>query len=75
MNNQLALSTFAVSFSSSSYSGGLFSTEHDLHISEEVAVLGISLLGFGIGPLVMAPLGEVCRSNNTSEIRTTIIKP
>jgi predicted MFS family arabinose efflux permease len=61
MNNKLALSTFTVSFSSSSYSGGLSFTERDLHISEDVAVSGISLyvLGFGIGPLVMAPLGEV----------------
>ena len=58
---QLALSTFTVSLGSSSYSGGLTFTEHDLHISEDLAVSGISLyvLGFGIGPLVMAPLSEV----------------
>ncbi|KIM80900.1 hypothetical protein PILCRDRAFT_72793 [Piloderma croceum F 1598] len=58
---QLALSTFTVSFGSSSYSGGLAFTEHDLHISEDLAVSGISLyvLGFGIGPLVMAPLSEM----------------
>ncbi|KZP24834.1 MFS general substrate transporter [Athelia psychrophila] len=58
---QLALSTFTVSFGSSSYSGGLAYTERDFHISEEVAVLGVSLyvLGFGLGPLFFAPLSEM----------------
>lgn len=48
---QLAAGTFCVSFSSSSYSGGLSYTMEDLSISREVAVLGISLyvLGFGLG--------------------------
>ncbi|KZT28599.1 MFS general substrate transporter [Neolentinus lepideus HHB14362 ss-1] len=58
---QLAVSTWTVSFGSSAYSGGLKSTERVFHVSEEVAVLGISLyvLGFGLGPLVFAPLGEM----------------
>lgn len=58
---KLALSIFTASFSSSSYSGGLTFTERDLHIPEDVAVLGISLyvLGFGLGPLVFAPLSEM----------------
>ncbi|KAJ3476096.1 hypothetical protein NLI96_g11395 [Meripilus lineatus] len=57
---QLAFSTFTVSFCSSSYTGGLASIERDLHISEELAILGVSLyvLGFGLGPLTFAPLGE-----------------
>jgi len=72
---QLALSTFTVSFGSSSYSGGLSFIEHDLHISEDVTVLGISLyvLGFGIGPLVMAPLSEV-RLQDTIFYLSAIIK-
>ncbi|KAH8108480.1 MFS general substrate transporter [Phellopilus nigrolimitatus] len=58
---QLAAGTLCVSFSSSSYSGGLSFTTEDLHIPREVAVLGVSLyvLGFGIGPLVFAPLSEM----------------
>ncbi|KAH9483779.1 Major facilitator superfamily multidrug transporter mdrA [Psilocybe cubensis] len=58
---QLALSTFTVSFSSSSYSGGLQHTMQDLGISYNVAILGISLyvLGFALGPLIFASMGEM----------------
>lgn len=47
----VSLSTFAVSFGSSSYSGGLKYTVRNLHVSDESAVLGISLyvLGFALG--------------------------
>ncbi|GBE82449.1 Uncharacterized transporter [Sparassis crispa] len=57
---QLAMSTWTVSFCSSSYTGGLALTMKDLHMSQEVAILGVSLyvLGFGMGPLIFAPLGE-----------------
>lgn len=35
--------------------------EKDLHMSVEVAILGLSVyvLGFGLGPLVWAPLSEI----------------
>ncbi|KAF9450774.1 MFS general substrate transporter [Macrolepiota fuliginosa MF-IS2] len=58
---QLAFTTFTVSFGSSSYSGGLKGIMHDLNISESIAILGISLyvLGFALGPLFFAPLGEM----------------
>lgn len=58
---QLAMSTWTVSFCSSSYTGGLAMTQKDLHMSQEVAILGVSLyvLGFGMGPLLFAPLGEM----------------
>ena len=48
---QLALATWTVSFSSSAYSGGLEYTMRDLHVSYNVATLGISLyvLGFALG--------------------------
>ncbi|KAF4603947.1 hypothetical protein EYR40_001122 [Pleurotus pulmonarius] len=57
---QLALCTFTVSFGSSSYSGGLTYIMADLNVSQDVAVLGVSLyvLGFALGPLIFAPLGE-----------------
>ena len=34
---------------------------HELRMSTETAVLGVSLyvLGFGLGPLLFAPLGEL----------------
>ncbi|OBZ75648.1 putative transporter mfs2 [Grifola frondosa] len=61
MTFQQAMSTFTVTFCSSCYSGGLASMSHELHMSQEVAILGISLyvLGFGLGPLLFAPLGEI----------------
>lgn len=48
---QLALCTWTVSFGSSSYTGGMQDTMRDLHISDNVAILGISLyvLGFALG--------------------------
>ncbi|RDB24165.1 Efflux pump FUBT [Hypsizygus marmoreus] len=61
ITSQLALCTFTVSFGSSSYTGGIQGTMRDLNISEDVAILGISLyvLGFALGPLVFAPMGEM----------------
>ncbi|KAF5386739.1 hypothetical protein D9615_001788 [Tricholomella constricta] len=58
---QLALCTWTVAFGSSSYTGGIQGTMRDLRISEDVAILGISLyvLGFALGPLVFAPMGEM----------------
>ncbi|KAF5365776.1 hypothetical protein D9758_003157 [Tetrapyrgos nigripes] len=52
---QLALATWTVSFSSSSYSGGLTFIVRDLGTSEELAVLGISLyvLGFALGHVLL----------------------
>ncbi|KAL9714881.1 hypothetical protein Ac2012v2_001541 [Leucoagaricus gongylophorus] len=58
---QLAMSTFTVSFSSSAYTGGLQGIQRDLNVSNDIAILGISLyvLGFALGPLLFAPLGEM----------------
>lgn len=48
---QLALSTWTVSFGSSSYSGGIQGIMRDLNTSEDITILGISLyvLGFALG--------------------------
>jgi len=48
---QLAVTTFTVAFGSSVYAGGLKYVVHDLGVSEELAILGISLyvLGFALG--------------------------
>jgi MFS family permease len=45
----------------SAYSGGIDSITSDFAVSEEVAILGVSLfvLGFAVGPLVWAPLSEM----------------
>ncbi|KAA1471222.1 MFS general substrate transporter [Dentipellis sp. KUC8613] len=61
ITSQLALGTFTVSFASSSYSGGISFLRQDIPMSEEVAVLGISLyvIGFALGPLLFAPLSEM----------------
>ncbi|KAI0670625.1 MFS general substrate transporter [Trametes maxima] len=58
---QLAMATFTVAFCSSCYSGGLASMDRELHMSQVVGILGVSLyvLGFGLGPLIFAPLGEL----------------
>lgn len=57
----MAACTLAVTLGSSMYSGGIAQIVIAFGISEEVAILGISLfvLGFAIGPLVWAPMSEL----------------
>ncbi|KAF9767960.1 Efflux pump fub11 [Fusarium sp. DS 682] len=56
-----AIATLAVTFASTTYSGGLASILMEFHVSTEVAILGISMfvVGFAIGPLLWAPLSEL----------------
>jgi DHA1 family multidrug resistance protein-like MFS transporter len=55
------LCTMSASWASSSYSAGTSQVSQHFHIGEEVATLGTSLFlfGFGVGPLLWAPLSEV----------------
>lgn len=57
----MAVLTLAASFVSSTYSGCRTEIISDLHTSEEVFSLGLALyvLGFALGPLLWAPLGEL----------------
>ncbi|EKG11440.1 Major facilitator superfamily [Macrophomina phaseolina MS6] len=57
----MASTTLCVSFCSSAYSGGISGIKEDLGASHELATLGLSLfvLGFGLGPLIWAPLSEM----------------
>lgn len=61
MTAQLAFGTFCVTLCSSTYSGAIPFMMRDLDMSEEVTILGLSLyvVGFGLGPLLFAPLSEV----------------
>lgn len=54
----VAIATLAVAFVSSAYSGGVRQIVSELHTSNEVVILGVSLfvLGFAVGPLVWAPM-------------------
>lgn len=56
-----AMSFFAVTFSSSVYASGIPQVMQHFHVSEEVAILGLSfyVLGFAIGPILWAPMSEV----------------
>uniref|UniRef100_A0A1Y1LQU3 Major facilitator superfamily (MFS) profile domain-containing protein n=2 Tax=Photinus pyralis TaxID=7054 RepID=A0A1Y1LQU3_PHOPY len=56
-----AISTLAVSFTSSAYSGSILSISQEFHASTEVTILGVSMfvLGFAIGPLFWAPFSEL----------------
>ncbi len=57
----LAVITLAAAFISSSYSGCIPQIDAQFGVGDEVAMLGLSLyvLGFMVGPLMWAPLGEV----------------
>ncbi|KAL3477408.1 major facilitator superfamily domain-containing protein [Aspergillus californicus] len=61
-----AVSTLSVAFASSVYTGGLSSVRQYFGVSDEMATLGLSLfvLGFAIGPLIWAPLGETFGRRN-----------
>lgn len=55
-----AISTLAVAFVSSAFTGGLPYIIAEFHVSTELSILGISLfvVGFGVGPLLWAPASE-----------------
>ena len=50
-----------ITFASAIYSSGVQQIAHDFDVSIEVSTVGISMVvfGFGLGPLVWAPLSEV----------------
>ncbi|KAI1393216.1 polyamine transporter 1 [Hypoxylon trugodes] len=56
-----ALAVLAVTFVSTAYSGGISDVIREFKISEEVAILGISLfvIGFAVGPIIWAPMSEM----------------
>ncbi|EFW98547.1 major facilitator superfamily transporter multidrug resistance [Grosmannia clavigera kw1407] len=55
------LVTMTATWASSAYSAGTRQVMADFHVGSEVAILGTTLylLGFGLGPLLWAPLSEV----------------
>lgn len=55
------LVTMTATWASSAYSAGTNQIAQEFHVGTQVAVLGTSLflVGFGLGPLVWAPLSEV----------------
>ncbi|KKY37974.1 putative polyamine transporter 1 [Diaporthe ampelina] len=55
------LVTMSATWASSAYSTGTAQIADEFHVSSQVATLGttIFLLGFGLGPLLWAPLSEV----------------
>ncbi|KAJ5747737.1 uncharacterized protein N7511_009433 [Penicillium nucicola] len=56
-----AFSAFTVALASSAYSGALAKIVAHFAVTEEIALLGVSLfvIGFAVGPLLWAPLSEV----------------
>ncbi|KAJ1309396.1 hypothetical protein OPQ81_006173 [Rhizoctonia solani] len=57
----VSMTTLCIAFASSSYTGGLQFMMAELHMSQYVGILGVSLyvVGFGLGPLVWGPLSEI----------------
>ncbi|GAD92048.1 efflux pump antibiotic resistance protein, putative [Paecilomyces variotii No. 5] len=57
----VAFTCFVVAFASGVITGGLAGPEKTFHVSEEVSLLTITVfvVGFGVGPMVFAPLSEV----------------
>ncbi|KAF1847675.1 MSF membrane transporter [Cucurbitaria berberidis CBS 394.84] len=55
------LTTMSATWASSAYSAGTTQVAHEFHVGQQVAVLGTTLFlfGFGLGPLLWAPLSEV----------------
>lgn len=55
------LVTMTATWASSSYSAGTKQIAEEFHVGTQVAVLGTSLflVGFGVGPLLWAPLSEI----------------
>lgn len=57
----VALTCFVVAFASSVITADIEGVMEEFNVSEEVALVSISLfvVGFGVGPMVFAPLSEV----------------
>ncbi|KAF4343106.1 multidrug resistance [Fusarium beomiforme] len=57
----VALTCFVVAFCSSVITADIAGVVKDLHVSNELALVSISLfvVGFGVGPMVFAPLSEI----------------
>ncbi|TGO81778.1 hypothetical protein BPOR_1019g00010 [Botrytis porri] len=57
----VALTCFVVAFASSVITADLIGVEEEFDVSEEVALVSITVfvMGFGIGPMMFAPLSEV----------------
>ncbi|KAG4432897.1 hypothetical protein IFR05_011615 [Cadophora sp. M221] len=57
----VALTCFVVAFASSVVTADIVGVQEEFNVSEEVALLSITLfvVGFGIGPMVFAPMSEV----------------
>ena len=57
----VALTCFVVAFSSAVVTADISGVANEFGVSNEVALLTISLfvVGFGVGPMVFAPLSEV----------------
>jgi len=57
----VALVCFSVAFNSAVITANIAAPAEEYHVSQEVALLSITVyvIGFGIGPLVWAPLSEI----------------
>ena len=57
----VSITTLAIAFALTAYSGSIPQVIEHFHVSDEVATLGVSLfvLGFAVGPLLWAPLSEI----------------
>lgn len=58
----VALTCFCVAFNSAVITSDIAGVATTFHVSEEVALLTITVfvVGFGVGPMVFAPLSELC---------------
>ncbi|KAK8066408.1 hypothetical protein PG997_013155 [Apiospora hydei] len=57
----VAITCFVVAFASSVVTADIVGVADEFHVSEEVALLSITLfvVGFGVGPMAFAPLSEI----------------
>jgi multidrug resistance protein len=57
----VAMTCFSVAFNSAVITADLVGVQQTFHVSEEVSLLTITMfvIGFGVGPLVFAPLSEL----------------
>lgn len=58
---QICLLTFSIYIGSAIYSSGLQGVSEHFHVSQTVAILGLTLyvIGYGCGPMIWAPLSEI----------------
>lgn len=73
----VSTTSLCVACASSLYTGTIAQVEHKFGTSRTITALGLSMfvVGLGLGPMILAPLSEVCREKSIYSWLSLLIPP